>query len=413
MGVWPSEYFTNPKPSKSIYDIWDDIDNYTFEETYSKESRYDLIDFIVPLPPLEYEGKFIKGVFYSQSCETILKKFPEVKKLFHVCANTMFSSYSKYPEADIYFACYKNRLRENYYRKKYPERKHIAFAPLQDADWTNEYVMAPTFDTPKTIDVICVSTAYPVKNLPVIAKSLKAYEAKYGKVLKCAFAIGSREAIKLENGKIDYSNMREDAKEQLEIVDKILGKTEKYINFIPYIEYNNLAKYYSASKCAVLASLMEGKNRFLNEAMSCNVPVVVFRDFNKFARCGYPVFFNNSGEYANEFTPESLAEAIHKVLTNPKKYQPRKNYLTYNGRKNFVSTLLDSLPYYKQNIPDYKKGEAHNNLWIDLAIQANYQLSFVDYIYEKNPAIVHMRGLKEIKPIIEFYCARFEKYLRF
>lgn len=407
MGVWPSQYFQEPNPKKKIKEIWDDIDGYTFEEMYCQEDHYDAIDFVIPLPPLDYKGKQTKGIFFSQACELLLAKFPDLRKIFFSCANTMFSSYSRCETADVYFACYTNKKRERYHKKKYPRKRDIVFVPLQDADFTNEYSMVPTFNTPKTIDVICVSTAYPVKNLPIIAKALKAYEEKYGTVLKCTFAIGSRDAVKLENGRMDYENVRWDAKEELQKVDDILGNTEKYIDFIPYIEWYDLPRYYTSAKCGVLASLMEGKNRFINEVTSCDTPIIVFKDFNKFARGGYPVFFGNSGEYVPEFSPESLADTIHKVISNQDKYEPRKNYLIYNGRKNFVNTITDALPYFKKNIPGYKKGDIHNNLWVDLACQQDYQINYIDFLYNKNPAVMHVRGLKNIESLIKFYYSRF------
>ncbi len=412
MGVWPTQYFHTPHSDNSLEQIWDDIDNWSFEDDYNREDHHNAIYMIVPFPPMELNGKFLKGMFFSQACDTLLAKFPNLKKMFNVVAHTMFSSYSHCDGADICFACYKNEAREQYFRKKYPHKSHIALVPLQPADYTNEYYIGPTLNTPKKIDVICISTAYPVKNLPMLAKALKAYESKYNKILKCTVAIGNRDAVKLEDGTMDYSKVRWDAKAELEEIDEILINTEKYIDFHPYIEYKDIARYYSSSRCAVLTSLMEGKNRFINEAMSCNVPVVVFKDHNKYARGDYPVFFGNSGEYAPEFTPESLADTIHKVLTNQDKYEPRKNYLMHSGRRNFVNTLVNALPYYKENIPDYsEEGGVQNNLWIDMAVQASYGISFHDFLYDKKTNLTWVTGLDRISDAIDYYTSLFGKYI--
>ena len=142
--------------------------------------------------------------------------------------------------------------------------------------------------------------------------------------------------------------------------------------------------------------------------MACNTPIIVFKDFNKYSRGDYPIFFENSGEYAPEYTPESLADTIHKVINNPQNYEPRKNYLTYNGRKNFVNTIIDSIPYYAQNIPNYEKGRIQDNIWVDLAMQENYQLSTYDFIYGKNSAIQHVRGMKAIESLVNFFYSRFK-----
>ena len=141
--------------------------------------------------------------------------------------------------------------------------------------------------------------------------------------------------------------------------------------------------------------------------MSCNTPIIVFKDFNKYSRGDYPIFFGNSGEYVPEFTPESLADTIYKVVNNPQNYSPRRNYLIHNGRKNFVNTIIDSIPYYQEHFPEYQKGQIENNIWANLAMQSNYQLSCYDFIYGKNAAIQHVRGMKNIESLINFFYSRF------
>lgn len=405
---WPSEYFHNPLSNKPIEQIWDDIDAYTFESQFESEDRIEKIDFVIPFIPLNYQGKVIKGVFYSQAVDVIIEKFPRLKEIFFPIANSMFSSYPQSEYADVYFTCYKNEKRENYYKNKYPNKKDIVMLPLQDADFTNEYKMAPAFNIFKTFDIFCVSTAYPVKNIPMIAKAIKEYERKYGVILKVKYAIGSRDLIVNEDKTIDVSKLRDDAQKQLKEVMKILGDYTKYIEFFSFIDYKDLPKYYTGARCCVLASLLEGKNRFLSEAMACNTPVIVFQDFNKYSRGDYPIFFENSGEYAPYFTPESLADTIHKVINNPQNYEPRKNYLKYSGRKNFVNTIIDSIPYYKENLPNYEKGRIQDNIWVDLAMQYDYQLSTYDFIYGKNSAIQHVRGMKAIESLVKFFYSRFK-----
>ena len=405
---WPSEYFHNPLSNKPIEQIWDDIDAYTFESQFELEDRIEKIDFVIPFIPLNYQGKVIKGVFYSQAVDIIIEKFPRLKEIFFPIANSMFSSYPQSEYADIYFTCYKNEKRENYYKNKYPNKKDIVMLPLQDADFTNEYKMAPAFNVFKTFDIFCVSTAYPVKNIPMIAKAIKEYERKYGVILKVKYAIGSRDLIVNEDKTIDVSKLRDDAQKQLKEVMQILGDYTKYIEFFPFIDYKDLPKYYTGARCCVLASLLEGKNRFLSEAMACNTPVIVFQDFNKYSRGDYPIFFENSGEYAPYFTPESLADTIHKVINNSQNYEPRKNYLKYSGRKNFVNTIIDSIPYYRENLPNYEKGRIQDNIWVDLAMQYDYQLSTYDFIYGKNTAIQHVRGMKAIESLVKFFYSRFK-----
>ena len=406
--TWPEQYMHDPNVDKPIEQIWDDIDNYSFEDRYenSKNLRGSL-SMVVPIPPVKYNGKLIKGVFYSQASKLILSKFPELKELFFVCANSMFASYPRNHEADYFFTCYKNEKREAYYKNKYPETKDIFCLPLQDADFVNEYYIAPVPNTPKTIDVFCVSTPFPVKNLPVIAMALKEYERKYGRILKVVYAIGKRTAVRKEDGTFDYSQVEDYGKTQLQKVDEILGDTKKYIDFYPYIDYKDLPKYYSASKCGVLGSLIEGKNRFISECLSCNTPIIVFKDFNKYARGDYPVFFGNSGEYVPEFTPESLADTIHKVITHQEDYEPRKNYLEHYGRKNFVNIIADANPYYQENLPNYEKGRFVENTWYDVACWDNYQVSFHDFIYGRKIPFQHVVGIESIEKMIKSYYEKF------
>ena len=398
-GKYPTNYIQNPNINKPIQEIWDDIESYTGEFMEDETHLHEKIDLFIPIPPLNYENKITKGVFFSQGTEYLLKLFPKLKKIFFAGAYTMWSSYSWCDKADIYFACYENKERELYHKNKYQNKKNIIFVPLQDADYTNEYKMAPTFNTPKNIDVLCVSSPAKVKNMPIFAKALIEYEKKYKKTLNAVWIAGIR------TEKADFSDIRQDFQNEIKKVKDIL-KDEKYITIIPYVEHNELAKYYTGAKCCVLNSLIEGKNRSINEAQSCNTPVVAFREYNQYSRGNYPIFFGNSGELA-DFSPQAMADAIHKVITNPNNYAPRKNYLTFNGRKNFVDKLVNYIPYYRENIPDFDKTKFHENLWVDLATQDNYQISYYDFLYDKNPAISHVRGIKNIKSLLEFFFARF------
>ncbi len=404
---WPVEYFHNPNPNKPIEQIWDDIDAYTFESQFEQPDRIEKIDFVIPFIPLKYGTKTIKGVFYSQAVDVIIERFPRLKEIFFPIANSMFSSYPQSEHADLYFTCYRNEQRENYYKTKYPNKKDIIMLPLQDADFTNEYKMAPAFNVRKNFDIFCVSTAYPVKNMPIIAQAIKEYEKKYGVVLKVKYTIGSKDLIVHDDKTIDVSKLRHDAQGQLKKVMEILGDYTKYIEFFPFIDYKDLPKYYTGARCCVLGSLLEGKNRFISEAMCCNTPIIVFKDFNKFSRGDYPIFFQDSGEYVPSFTPEALADTIHKVINNPRNYLPRRNYLRYNGRRNFVNTIIDSMPYYRENLPEYRRGRITENIWVDLAMQYNYQLSTYDFIYGRNTAIQHVRGMKAIESLVKFFYSRF------
>ncbi|MBR1616710.1 hypothetical protein IJ670_01015, partial [bacterium] len=303
---WPSEYLHNPKPDKTVEEMWDILDGYTFEEQFEQPHLHDKINFVIPLPPLKYNGQMVKGMFFSQAVDTIVERFPRIKEIFIPIANSMFTSYPASEHADCLFVCYNNEDRMKYYKEKYPEKKDKILIPLQDADFLNEYEMAPTFNTLKTLDVFCCMTPYPFKNLPMLARALKIYEKKFCYRLKVKCALGIPDIKKNPDGSLDYSGLRDDLQNQLRMVDDILMDTPKYIDFVPYIDHRSLAHEYPSARCCVLSSILEGKNRFIQEAMSCNTPVIVFKDFNKFARGTYPAFLDNSGEYVPHFSDVAL-----------------------------------------------------------------------------------------------------------
>ena len=64
-------------------------------------------------------------------------------------------------------------------------------------------------------------------------------------------------------------------------------------------------------------------------------------------------------------------------------YTPRKNYLQYRGRKNFIKTIATEIPYYKENIPDFNDGNLFDNQWVNLACMDNYGVSYQDFLYDK------------------------------
>ncbi len=407
-GIYPVTYFRNSKVNKPIEEIWNDIDSYSGEYFEDEPKFHPSIDFVIPLPPLQYKGKMTKGIFFSQGTEFILKRFPRLKELFFSCAYTMWSNYSWCDEADCYLTCYENKPREQHYKQQFPHKKDIIFIPLQDADFTNEYQVAPTFNTPKTYDVVCVSSPIPVKNLYMLAEAIKVYERKYNYRLKVGLALGDNNFNIRQDGKLEFTGPSpNDRINEIERVCKILGNPYDYITFHPYVKYPEVPRFYSSAKCTVLCSLIEGKNRSLFESMCCNTPVVAFKEHNQWARGDHPIFFGNSGELAEEFTAESLADAIHKVINNPTAYEPRKNHLIHSGRKNFIDICADYIPYYRENIPDYDKSKFHENLWIDLACQDNYQLGYHDFLYAKNPAIAHVRGMEAIEKLVNFFYSRF------
>lgn len=395
-GKYPVEYFKNPNINKPLEEIYDDIDAYSGEFFEDEELRMHT-DFVVVLPPLKYEGITTKGIFMSQGVDYLYKISPNINKIFISMAYTMWSSYPWSKNADVYLTCYKNPKREECYFKKHPEKKDKILIPLQDADFTNEYVIAPTFNTPKDTDILYVSRLAEVKNIPIFIEALKKYREKYNEKLRATMLLGS-----------SPDNKKQKAQEILKEIKHKYGDITEYVSLIDKIGYKEISKYYTRAKFTVLTSLIEGKNRTIQESMSCNTPIIVFKDHNKWARRDHELFYGNSGLYVPEFSAESLADTIYNGLQHYNgKFNARRNYLKYYGRKNFINKCIDNIPYFKENLPEYKKGNIQENLWVDLAMQDNYQISFNDFLYGKNLAIQHVKFNEKQHSLIDFFYSRF------
>ncbi len=395
-GKYPVEYFLNPNINKPIEEIWADIDAYSGEFFEDEQLRLST-DFIIILPPLKYEGITTKGIFMSQGVDYLYKISPNIGKLFFSMAYTMWSSYPWSKKADVYLTCYKNPKREEWYRKTHPENNDKILIPLQDADFTNEYVLAPTFNTPKDIDILYVSRISEVKNVPIMIEALKIFQEKYNKKLKVTMLLGS-----------SPDNLSENAKNILKKIKEKYGDIKNYVTLIDNVNYWEMCKYYSRAKFMVLTSLIEGKNRTIQESMCCNTPVIVFKDHNKWARGPHEIIYENAGLYVPEFSAEALADTIYDGLIDYEgKFTPRRSYLKHNGRKNFINKCIDSIPYYRENLPEYEEGKIQENLWVDLAMQDNYQLSFNDFLYGKNHAIQHVKFNENEHSLIDFFYSRF------
>ena len=399
-GQYPVEKFSEPGARTQEQSAYADLDAYTIEYFEDEPEFHERIDLWVLLPPLRYEGRFLKGILFSQGVDCLCGRFPRLPELFFSIANSQWCSYPWSRQADGYFTLYPNPQREAWFRRTYPERADKVLIPLQDADFTPEYVMAPVPFVRKEYDVICVSRLHDVKNLPMIASALKIYRRKY-RPIRMVLVVGKAFDV-------NFKGLTPHELDQLRAVETILVHPRDYIEFVPHAKYREeLTGYYSRSRLCVLGSLLEGKNRALFEALSCNTPVVCFRQFNLYARGDAPAFPQGAGLQAPEFDAESLADTFHQVFENETSFQPRRRFLEDSGRKNFFNCCLDSFSYYERQLPGYVRGDHLHNLWLDLAVQANYQLSLVDFLYDRNHRLSHVRGLKDIATMLAFYGGRF------
>ena len=395
-GRYPTEYLSNAEVRKPKEEIYRDINDYSLEYFEDEPAFHAHIDVVVVSPPVSYEGRFLKGVLYSQAVDFLYKLYPRIGDLFFTVANSQWCSFPKSERADAYFSCYSNPEREDWFRRSFPDRRDKILVPLQDADRTHEYKMVPGHDASMQFDVVCVSRMQELKNIPLIASALKIFRQKHYPI-----------RMVLIPGKPFGLNLHGLTEHELAIwrqVEEILVHPHDYIELVPQAQYGTeLPKYYANAKLCVLGALIEGKNRSIYESAMCDTPVVWFEDFNKFARGRCHPLAEGAGRAAPHFDAESLADTFFDVLDNRTEFKPRKSVLEVSGRKNFLSKIIDSIPYFESRLPDFGPGRHFTNLWLDLAIQDNYHLNLHDFTYDKSCAHSWARGLQQIDKMMRIY----------
>ena len=100
-------------------------------------------------------------------------------------------------------------------------------------------------------------------------------------------------------------------------------------------------------------------------------------------------------------------DTIHKVLMNLDTYTPRKNYLQYRGRKNFIKTVATEIPYYRENIPNFNDGNLFENQWINEACMDNYGVLYQDFLYDKLCNWSNVASLEATLELVNSYLKKF------
>jgi glycosyltransferase involved in cell wall biosynthesis len=362
------------------------LDQYTMEFFSDEPEFRDRLDLFMPLPPLEYDGVFCKGILFTQAADYLVERFPWTPKLFHVGAYSMWCSYPRSELADFYLSCYGNPKREAWFREAYPERRNKILIPLQDGDFTHEYMMGPRLVEAEDIDLLCVCKLEVRKNLGLLARAIHCYREKFGE-LRAVLISGQ-----------DLDTLNEESQTQLDMLNSELPPDDGFLEVWGRVPHHELSEIYSRSRCLILPSFIEGKNRSLTEAMLCNTPVLCLKEFNQHARGPQPAFPDGAG-LTSPSDPDGVATTIHEVLSKP--FHARKACLQHYGRQNFLNTLLASLPHYRQTIPEWNEQRPVENIWFDLAIQLLFQMSFHDYLYgDKVHGYAWVQGIEKATELL-------------
>lgn len=369
-GKYPTAYLDNPTVKKTADKIYADLNAYTREILPGEEDHYDEAEFTVVLPPLDYAGRFLKGIFYSNAVDLILERLPQLKEAFHAIATSNWVSYPWSEKADAYFTAYPNESREAWFTKKNPKLADKILIPRDVADDVSEVLFRPTPNTPRDISLLCVARPETSKNLPVICEALKVYRKKYPE---------NRLLMYWYNGHVmdlNYTTLSAPEIEVMREIETVLIHPTEYLRYLnrPIDYENDLPTLYSHARAIIIGDLIGRKNRTMMEAMACNTPVILPKAHNQYVRGDAELLPEGAG-VTPDFTPEAMADAIHHVLQHQQDFRPRQCFMASTGRRSLLNTCIDSFPYYREHLPDYDPGCHHESYWLDLAMEENYRSS--------------------------------------
>jgi glycosyltransferase involved in cell wall biosynthesis len=251
--------------------------------------------------------------------------------------------------ADALCSIYANPVRDDWFRRNYSARARQQLIPIQEADWCNERVFTAG---PKNRgrELLCVSRQAPVKNLDLLARALRVYARKY-RPIRMSLVGGFNTSWKALEGEPRYVMSQ---------VENELGRCEDYLDLVDFMHPLELSAYYRDHKLLVFASLIEGKNRALHEAMASDTPIVLCEAFNHMTRGTCPAVPEGAGLLA-PFDAEGFADCMHHALDNWADFRARDAYLAgFSGRTHTFDRCLRSLNEYAR-VPGFEGCPPHEN----------------------------------------------------
>jgi hypothetical protein len=353
---------------------------YTKECLSGEEDRFETIDIQVILPPLQYQNRFVKGLYYSQGTEVLAQELKDLSVYYYAIADSQWGAYPWSRSADAYFTLYENPEYLAHFQAHATPPEAIRYIPCQAADHINEMIFTPLDQVEKDIDLFCMTHYLEGGHLALVATALKAYRQTYPESpIRLYLATGHEYDL-------NFSHLNAIEMETLRAIQTILIHPRDYIHFVSgNLNQEELTHYLNRSKALLFPHLVGEKGIILHQAMSTNVPIICFKNFNEGLR-GNQIPLPAEAGVCCEFNTDSLVQAIHDVLAcQPDSFHPRKAYLREFGKNRFFDTCLNAFQdCYLDVIPHFSEYAPHQHYWLHQAMTSNYGLTLYDFLFQNH-----------------------------
>jgi glycosyltransferase involved in cell wall biosynthesis len=184
-------------------------------------------------------------------------------------------------------------------------------------DWVDTEVFKPLPEVRKDFDVVMIANFAPWKRHDVLFRAMQKLRPR---------------RIRVALVGVTWERTREEFEQEI----RRYGVQDDCTVFqrIPPAQVNEIL---NRSKVKVLLTKIEGANRALSEAMSANVPVLVYKHIVGPRRTDINPM---TGMYADD---DELPDVLMRAIESYKRFQPRAWYLQNSGYQNSTSTLNEAL----------------------------------------------------------------------
>ena len=245
-----------------------------------------------------------------------------------------------FKNTDHIYTVSKNSL--DFYARAYKQKTKFSFLP----SWVDTDIFKPVGELKEKIRKrLSAALNYPLSGKKVIlfVGRLQGIKAPFRAIdtFKKYFSDNKNSILIM----VGEGNLKEE-------LQRYVNKTEIGSNVIfpGNVSQDNLACFYQACDCLLLTSDSEAMPCCVLEALGCGAPVVT-TNVGEVHRVVKPGF---SGEIANSFSPEAIAQALKKVLDNSEMY----------NRNNCAQSIIEYAPE-KVLAPFYEKIRQLHNEYFD------------------------------------------------